>query len=236
MALDKTKGSIHMQRKSRGVLLALVAVLAMSAVTAAAASATTPEFKPATKQAFTGTGGALTMENSTGTSLACSKYTSAGEITGASAVGGLVFTLTGCKAEKGVESCPLRSVGAKNSGEIVTDALKGELGTVSTKEASTGAGLLLEPASGKALATIEKNTCTYQGAIEGSVAAEVTPIKTSAKTLTLVFTGSAGKQKIKTITVKAGEREPELVYAGVFEISWNMTDALEFQSNALEVT
>jgi hypothetical protein len=51
-----------MQLKARGVLLALVAVFAMSAVAASAASAAGPEFKPATKQAFTGSTGILTLQ------------------------------------------------------------------------------------------------------------------------------------------------------------------------------
>jgi hypothetical protein len=46
LAPNETKGSHYMRFKSRGVLLALVAVFAMSAVAVASASAALPEFKP----------------------------------------------------------------------------------------------------------------------------------------------------------------------------------------------
>ncbi len=59
---DETKGTIYMQFRSRRTFLALVAILAMSAVTASAASAAAPEFKPSTKQAFTGSTGTIALE------------------------------------------------------------------------------------------------------------------------------------------------------------------------------
>lgn len=56
-----------------GIAAMIVAVLARSATTTSAASAAAPEFKPATKQAFTGTSGALTIEFSSAETVACSK-------------------------------------------------------------------------------------------------------------------------------------------------------------------
>jgi hypothetical protein len=223
-----------MQFKARGVFLALVAVFAMSAVTASAASAAAPEFKPSTKQAFTGTSGALAMETSA-SAIACAKGTSDGEITGASTVGSVVLTLSGCQAEEGGHLCYFESEGAKNKGEIVTNALDGALGEVASSEATSGVGLLLKPASGKDLADIEGN-CVVTSELEGDVAAEVTPIKTSAKTLKLVFVGRKGAQKIKTIVVKGTADQPQLSYMYLENMSWNTTDTLEFTSNAFEVT
>ncbi len=221
-----------MQCKARGVFLTLVAVVAMSAVMASAAFAAEPEFKPGTKQAFTGTSGVLTMESSAA-KVTCSKSTSSGEITGASTVGAVVLTLAECKIEQGGNSTPLTSVGARHQGEIVTNALDGELGEVATSEATTGVGLVLKPASGKDWAIVEG---PITSALEGSVAAEVTPVKTSAKTLKLVFAGSAGKSHIKRVDVKGVDKEPKLTFMENGPWSWNTTDAFEFKSNALEVT
>jgi hypothetical protein len=226
-----------MRLTSRSAFLALVAAFAISAVTASAASAAAPEFKPSTKQAFSGTVGVLTMETSVGTQFTCKKGSSSGEVTGASTVAAVVLTLSECstKEEEGAP-CYLKSAGAKNKGEIVTTALVGELGEVASLEATTGVGLLLKPASGERWAVIEAS-CLPPSALEGDIAAEVTPIKTSAKTLKLVFLGTSGSQKITTITVKGIAKRPELAFmSGLEKLSWETTDELEFKSNVLEVT
>jgi|HubBroStandDraft_2_1064218.scaffolds.fasta_scaffold83013_3 hypothetical protein len=221
-----------MRHRRTGVLLALVAVLAMSAVVTSAASAAAPEFKPATKQVFSGTSGALTIQNSATNEITCSKETSTGEITSATTVGGVVLTLTGCESpEQG--GCKLTSEGAKNLGEIVTNALKGVLGTVKTSEAASGVGLLLEPASGSVWAKIEG--CITDWTLEGNLAAEVTPIKTLSKTGKLVFVGKDGHEAIRGIVVGGKTEKPELLLHGGL-ISWSTTETLTFKSNALEVT
>jgi len=213
----------------------LMAVFAMSAVAASVASAAAPEFKPSTKQAFTGASETFSMYNDVGEGFTCSKVTSTGEITGATTVGSLVLTFTGCEGMKGGgTTCKVKSVGA-NAGEIITKPLKGELGEVATSEATSGVGLLIEPASGEALTTIAKGECYNEGSIEGRIAAEVTPIKTLAKTGKLVFVGSSGSQKIKAITVKGVKEKPSLSFHSSI-YSWGMTDTLEFMGNALEVT
>jgi hypothetical protein len=236
-APNETKGSICMRHKRTGVLLALLAVLAMSAVVTSAASAAAPEFKPATKQAFTGTSGALTIQNALGSTVTCSKQVSTGEITSATTVGGVVLTLTGCESpEQG--GCKFNSEGAKNLGEIVTNALKGVLGTVKTSEAASGVGLLLEPASGSVWAKIE-GTCITDWTLKGNLAAEVTPIKTLSKTGKLVFAGKDGSQAIRDIVVNGKTEKPGLLLLGGPEwdsISWGTTETLTFKSNALEVT
>jgi hypothetical protein len=224
-----------MQRKSIRVLLTVMAVFAMTAVAASAAFAAEPEFKPGTKQAFTGTTGPLVIA-SAALSETCSKGSSAGEITSASTASA-VLTFTGCEVKAATSSCSLTSVGAINKGEIVTKALNGELGT--TTEATSGVGLLLEPASGEELTKIEAPCMSpAKWTIEGSVAAEVTPLKTSAKTLKLVFAPAktGGASKIREITVKGKKEKPELDGFDGATISWATTESLEFKSNALEVT
>jgi hypothetical protein len=226
-----------MQHKPIRVLLTLVAVLAMSALATAAAQAAAPEFKPATKQAFSGTGGALALQNNVDEEkLTCTASANKGEITGATTIGVTVLTFTGCKWTAGTESCSVKSTGAKE-GEIVTNALAGELGTVKAAEATSGVGLLLKPASGQDWTPLIEGKCFSSRYIEGSVAAEVTPIKTSGKTLKLVFaTAEVGVQKIHTITLNPDEAaKPKLGYP-LEELSFANTSTLEFKSNALEVT
>jgi hypothetical protein len=213
-----------MQRKSRGVLLALVAVFAMSAVTAAAASATTPEFKPVpTKKKFTATGGAMSMEfYGIGLKYECTKSTATGEVTGAHTLGNIVTTFTGCKSE----GAAIHSKGAKE-GEIVTAALGGELGTV--KKSGTTGFLVGGKCCTTKWADILSSSGGNYGTIYGSVAAEVSGLK-SSKTHKLYFTSS-----ITEITLDSGiVAEPELetdVAAGTFDT----TDELTFEE-ALEVT
>ena len=224
-----------MRFKPRHVLLALVAVFAMSAVAASTASAAAPEFKPSTKQAFTGSTGTITFERSSYSPTVCTKGTSTGEITGASTVGAVVLTLTGCESKEG-PGCKFKSVGAKNNGEIVTSALVGELGEVKTTEATTGVGLLLKPASGTEWAKIEAPCILPEWeSMKGEVTAEVTPIKTLAKTVELVLTGKSGAQRIKKITIKGKVNEPVFQFQGVIT-NWDATDTLAFTGSEVEIS
>lgn len=224
-----------MRFKARGVFLALVAVFAMSAVAASAASAAEPEFKPGTKQAFTGAGGALKLEHTLSEEkVTCSKTASTGEITGASTVA-LKMTFTGCKGEAGSKTCTVHSKGAKE-GEIVTEALKGELGEVATKEATSGVGLFISSEAEKETFWKWEGTCFATGNVaKGNIAAEVTPVETSTKTIKLVFAGSKGKQPIEKIIVKGRERKPEFTMLELVSASWHMTEELTFAS-LVEVT
>jgi hypothetical protein len=217
-----------MRSKRTGVLLALVAVFAMSALTAAAASAAAPEFKPGTKQAFTGTSGALKVEFASTADLTCSKASSTGEITGTSTVGSLVLTLAGCESKES-GGCKFQTAGAKNEGEIITNALAGELGEVNTTEAASGVGLLLKPASGTEWATIH-GICIPGWKLEGSLAGEIATIKKMGKTDKLVFA-----DHIRDITVKGKAVEPSLKLDGS-AVSWEATETLTFGGKEVEIT
>jgi hypothetical protein len=237
-----------MRLNSRGVLLALVAVFAMSAIAASAASAALPEFKPVpTKKKFTGSSGEFTLTTpSSGAEFACSKSTTTGEITGASTVGKVVVKFTGCKytSRGGGGWCPAQSTGAKAE-EIVTEPLKGELGSVATTEAPSGAGLLLEPegASGYLLVMAEvgkSQECegTIETGMEGNIAGEIATVGKKQLTNKLVFTHPVGGQaKLKKITVKRGSVKVKNTFIGGSLEEWvfGLTDETTFEE-ALEVT
>jgi len=225
-----------MRFKSRPVLLALVAAFATSAVTAAAASAATPEFKPVpTKKKFTSTSGTVTFEAS-GNTLTCEKSATTGESTGAETLGKVIVKFTGCKSTgSGGSNCALKSKNTTTAGEILTDALDGELGTVATTQASSGVGVLLKPATGTLWTELEANTCTHATKVTGTIAAEVATIGKKQATNKFVFATSGGSQGIKKITLDSGKTaEPELV-AWSEPLTMNKTDEVTFEE-ALEVT
>jgi hypothetical protein len=127
-------------------------------------------------------------------------------------------------------------VGAKNKGEIVTAALIGTLGEVKTTEAASGVGLLLEPGSGKDWAEIN-GPCLAESPtlLSGNLAAEVTPVKTLAKTGKLVFVGKDGSQDITEIVVKGVKSKPRLELESR-NISWDATETLMFSGHEVEIT
>jgi hypothetical protein len=220
-----------MQRRSRGVLLALVAVFAMSAVTAAAASATTPEFKPVpAKKKFTATGGSMAASWDNGEEiLECTASSSAGEITGARTLGKVTMVLTGCKGRiAGDPSCPVYSEGAK-SGEIVTKSLSAELGTVATSEAPSGVGLRYKPETGKEFSSLE-GTCVVAGAIGGAIAEEVAQV--GVKQTTNKFNWGT---KLKEIKLDSGTAEKPHLSIGAAYMEVAANESVKFEE-AVEVT
>lgn len=227
-----------MRLHSRGVLLTIIAVVAMSVVTAASASAALPEFKPVpTKKKFTSTSGTVTWTLGGGTEkMTCTKNTSTGELTGAKTVGKVVVTFTGCKTT-GTGGCDVKSVGAKTAGEIITKSLSGELGTVKTTEAASGVGLLLKPETGTIWTEIPSNSCIGESILSGSLAAEVATIGKKQATNKLVFGMSGGKQAIRELTMDSGKlSEPELYGSGFWgPLAIQKTDEVTFEE-ALEVT
>jgi hypothetical protein len=218
----------------RTVLVGVLATLCLSVGVASAA--TLPEFKPVpTKKKFTSTSGAVTWTAGT-ERLTCSSSATSGEITGASTLGNVVVKFTGCQQLNSKGTCPLKSVGA-NAGEIVTASLKGELGTVATKEAASGVGLLLAPTTGSTIAQIAATPAPCSGtetALGGNVAGEVATTSKKQLTNKLVFGVTGGGQNINQITVKSGTKSPELEAWG---LDWTIaaTDEVAFEE-ALEVT
>jgi hypothetical protein len=206
------------------------------------AGGTRPEFKPVpAKKKFTianlpksalsfGGGGILFQ------AISCTTASATGEITGARTVGGVSLVFTGCTGDgNGGDGCPTRSVGAKE-GEIVTKPLSGELGTVATKEATSGVGLLFTPTEKTKWFKLEGTRCNLEGTISGSLAAEVAVIGKKQTTNTLGFARATSEgEKIKEITLDSG-----IVYPPEFEsfgtdANLENTDGITFEE-ALEVT
>ena len=175
--------------RMRTLIMAFVAVLAMSAVAAASASAALPEFSK-TKVKVTGKSGAGTLETVTGTKVTCTGGTSSGEITAEKTVSKTLVIFTGC-ASSGFKC----STSGAASGELKTKELTGTLGylTKSTKEV----GLDLKPASGTEFIEFECAGGIVKVKVTGSVICPLTPVNTSTTTFTLTCKQKAGVQEFK---------------------------------------
>jgi hypothetical protein len=135
-----------MRSKSNRVLVALVAALALGALTAGPALASgLPEFKPGAKESFpvsfTGSGGSASWETP-GYSFTCTTTSMVGTISGAKTITKDTLVFTGCK----VQGKTCGSEGAKNNEEIKTELLEGTLVYIS-KTAKT-VGIDFKPESG----------------------------------------------------------------------------------------
>jgi hypothetical protein len=225
-----------MRLKTKSVLLVLVAVFAMSAVTAAAASAVKPEFKPVpAKKKFTISGGTSKWVYGTST-IVCAKSSATGEVDGAATVGNVVVAYSGCKSSGGGgANCPVKSTGAQAE-EIVSKPLTGELGTVAASQAASGVGLLLGQTSPKYTKwfTLEKNKCTGELTFDGDLAAEFSGLGKQATHELVLQPGSSG-EKIKEITLDSGAVDRPDFEAGGIEASIAVTDELKFEE-PVEVT
>lgn len=215
--------------------LICIAVLAVCLVGASAALAAGPTFKPSTKNPFTTSSGVGQLESSSGEKIECKKDTGHGEITGEATVGHVVVVFEECSGKKGTTTCKVKSKGATGSEEIVIATTKGELGTVATTEATSGTGIYFTPESGKVFTTPE-GSCITDAATEGSLAGEATPVGSSSTTGKVVFTGAAGNQSIKKITVKGTTSEsPSLTAFGIVGVSENTTETVTYEK-AVEVS
>lgn len=209
------------------VVPALVAVFAMSAFASAAAYAAAPEFKGAEGKEAKGT----TFEATSGASklegletIECKEGTSKGEITGATTVGKVVVTYTGCK--KGTKEC--KSKGAKSE-EIKTTDLKGQLGEVEPSEAASEVGENLEPESGTEFTSVESCT-TLSTKVTGSIIGEVEPIGKLGTEGKLIYKESSTKQKIKKF--KSGKED---TLTAITSSGLEATNTVKF-SKEIEVT
>jgi hypothetical protein len=144
-----------------------MAMVAVSTVAVASASATLTGFvyKGMTPPTFTmssGVGHMYTPKEDV--TITCTKDSvTKGKITGALTVEVESVTFTGCEAtdtEKSpAKTCHVNSPGAKNVGEVVTNAINGKLGYI--EEFAKEVGLLLEPKTGTEFVTIDFETgCT----------------------------------------------------------------------------
>jgi hypothetical protein len=230
---NKQSKGAHIMKPYRLASLILLAVLATTLTATTAASASAPEFKPGTLNRFTADSGTGALETASTSAITCTNDSVTGEVTGPKTIGSVIITFHGCQStEKG--GCSLQTNSA-TPGLITTNTLKGELGT--TKEATSGVGLLIEPATGTAFATLE-GTCLLvsPSPVTGSIAGEVTPVNNGAtKDNKLVFLGSKGKQKIKEINILGVVKKPAFKALGLLESS-ETTNELVLYEKAVEVT
>jgi hypothetical protein len=210
-------------------LTVLLATLA-AATTASTASAESPLFLPGTLTHFTSTSGALAWETSATEPITCGSSTTTGEITGPKTVGNVMVTFFNCSTkEKG--GCTLKGGGA-GTGKFLMNTLDGELGSVKKTEATSGVGLFVLPTSGTTWVSFE-GTCTSvsRQTVEGTVAAEVTPVDTLTLTGTLNFFGSKGKQRIKEISVLGTALKPKWLSQGLIESSLATIETITYEKD-----
>jgi|HubBroStandDraft_2_1064218.scaffolds.fasta_scaffold14767_4 hypothetical protein len=215
--------------------LIFTSLIAASLIAAAAASASAPEFSPGTLNISVGEGSTSALETSSTAAVTCTKVSSTGEITGVKTVGGVVVTLIGCSSKEGT-GCSVKSAG-QAAGTVVTTTLSGELGSVKKTEAASGVGMLVSPASGTKLVELEAPCILVSPAsVVGTMAGEVTPVNDPASTDgKLVFEGSKGAAKIKSINVLGTVEDPELKALGLIKAS-EAGAGLELLTNPVTVT
>jgi hypothetical protein len=167
-----------------------MAVFAISAVVSAPAYAL-PEFKPSTKQKFTGKQvGSGTLENTAGEKVSCTGGGGPGEIASATLVAKVVVKFTGCSSSG--QECLSSGASAK---EIRTKTLKGELGEEKTGKVTVEG---LEAETGKTEAEFECSPSFFKVKIKvtGGVICKVEPVGPPATTKgKLNCEQSGGKQK-----------------------------------------
>lgn len=218
---------------SRLVGIALAAIFAISLVAASVASAAAPEFVGGTAK-FTTKSGSGTLETAA-QKVTCTSDISTGEVNGAHTVGTVVVTFSGCSGKRGTETCSVKNKGG-TLGTVVTNTLDGELGKVAKAEAASEVGLLLLPATGKVFVTLE-GTCLEptSAAVEGAIAGEASPIGKKQTTGSLIFTGSAGTQSIKTIEILGTSKKASLKAFAAESASENVSEEVTY-SKEIEVT
>ena len=184
-------------KRIRVIGLALVAVLAISAVASATASAAKPEFVFAgIKKGLKGKSGAGTLETVSKEKVTCAKSTNGGEIEGGNGskkVTGVVVTFTGC-----VSSGFKCSTTGAAAGEIVTKSLSGELGYIN--KAAKTVGVDLAPTGGGEFVEFNCAGGIVKVKVKGSVIGQITPVNKKVLTtehFTLTFTQTSGKQAIE---------------------------------------
>lgn len=168
--------------------LALVSVCALSAIAASAASATLPEFSPASGVKLEGTSGTGLLETVAGTKVTCTANKDSGEITAAKEVTKVHVTFTGCTS--GGFEC--KSTKATKNGELATEELKATLGYISA--ANKEVGIDFKPVGTKFI----EFSCVggiVEVKVTGSVICPVTPVNKLSKTFTVACKQEKGKQK-----------------------------------------
>jgi hypothetical protein len=146
---------------------------------------------PGAARKLTGTLSSVTLETIGSAQITCSSGAAQGEYTGTKTLT-MTLTLSGCERTSDHEPC--QSVGA-TSGQIVTSALEGELGFITSgTRLSVGLDLKHEPA----LATFECTTSAAPGKelinLEGSVIGPIKKVDSMVAGFSVAYTSKAGRQ------------------------------------------
>jgi hypothetical protein len=216
--------------------LVLAAVFALTAFSAAAASAALPEIQFEGKEVPAGTpikskSGKSTLETKSGEKVSCTADTNAGEVTGAK-TSKTTVTFTGCTAF-GILKC--NTTGAK-SGEII---LKSNVKLVYINKSAKEVGLAFEL---EKEVTIEC-TSSQKLHVRGGNIGKLTPVNSPTSKPTLTFAQTKGVQspteyenesggKVKLITETSGEGLKKFAFE---QSGLSSTDELEFGSPAKTV-
>jgi hypothetical protein len=211
--------------------LAITICAAMSLTIVSSAFAVA-EFKPVPEKRSFETKSGQSILAADSARVTCSTATSTGEITGPKTVGKVLVVFRGCTSTGyGGSGCPVQSAGAQ-IGEVKTNVLKGELGTVTAVEAVSERALVLRPEKGGEFSYVEGNPCTEEVAVYGSIAGEVESVNIKSVRNGLVFKVANGRQLIKKVKVAAGEDRPELEAFGTTatestDEEWEVREAVE---------
>jgi hypothetical protein len=231
--------TIESQRRSevmriiRLVGLVFVAVVAMSVAVVSSASAfsSNPLFAPANKQSVTGEQTTKSTLEADGLAISCtSNHVISGVVSNALLIGGVVIHYLGCTWVKGEKEsgCQASSTGAP-SGLILTNTLHGILGLLLPQNDT---GILFLPVSGStfvtfAAAEIGGKSCGIQTAVQGSVAALITPVGTPSTTGTVTIVSAKEINEID-LTHGLGLVKAKLVAFGGEASKLTQTDAVTF--------
>lgn len=194
-----------MRSKYRAVCIALVAALAVTALSAGSAFAALPEFSPIykTKETFSGKAvGVTKWEISTGIAWEDTEATISGEI-----------VLSGPHARKALQNVTMKFVGGgtvgaacrNKSNELVLTGLEAYLGYINESTKEIGLAFFEPwPEGGnwffQALASCTVNP--VGGKLEGVIVVPLTEAKTFSKTHSLAFTQEKGKMTYGTVKFK----------------------------------
>jgi hypothetical protein len=212
--------------------VALIAIVALSAMLASTASAI-PKFKlPITKRGFVGLSSTSILRSLTEPiTVTCSSAQSPGTILSDDEVD-IKIHYSGCSLKEGSNGpCTIKDPEG-TAGSLETTLLLGLLGLLHSPEGA--AGILFEPKSGHVfltLAATEEPCKTKETAVEGSVAGLFSPTgKLSATALIVVApTSATGKQEITLILTLFGIVKPKLQSFGAAESTQEQHALVEFE-------
>jgi len=171
-------------RLSGLLLVALLAMSLVSVATASAAGSTNPLFVPANGQAATGVSGVSTLTTPSA-SITCKKDTATGNITSSLLLGKVFVHYLECTSTLfgHTNACTVKSEGAPEKGLIQTKELHAILGLLLP---SLETGLLFLPVVPTRFVKIEAGEgtgeCTPETLVTGNVLGLVTPVGVKTKT------------------------------------------------------